>query len=346
MEGGPAGLDRAWLPIEVRYCGAVLNWDDLKVFLAAFREGSIGRAAERLGVSGSTVSRRLTALEEALGQSLFVRSPDGLKPTPAGTRVWEDAQEAERHVTRMQLGVGELDELRGSVRVSTSSELLHSVILPNWPEFARTFPDITVEFVESTELADLERWEADIAIRAVRPESGDNLVITRLRESEAQIFGARRLLQARGVNLEDRAALAAVGSELEDWPWVDWTSDYAHLPLAGARARLAPQARVVMRLSNLETIRLAAAAGMGLALLPSFFGRVCPTLVCLPEPALRSTVTLYLVGHAAVRNTARVKAVWEHLVTFLRGTDDAQFEEGKTLLTQAYGVTYGQKRDS
>ena len=101
-----------------------------------------------------------------------------------------------------------------------------------------------------------------------------------------------------------------------------------------------------MRLSNLETIRLAAAAGMGLALLPSFFGRVCPTLVCLPEPALRSTVTLYLVGHAAVRNTARVKAVWEHLVTFLRGTDDAQFEEGKTLLTQAYGVTYGQKRDS
>ncbi len=324
----------------------MLNWDDLKVFLAAFREGSIGRAAERLEVSGSTVSRRLTALEGALGHSLFVRSPDGLKPTTAGTRVWESAQEAERQVTQMQLGMGELDELRGSVRVSTSSELLHSVILPNWPTFAQTHPEITVEFVESTELADLERWEADIAIRAVRPQSGDNLVITRLRESKSQIFGARRLLESRGVNLADHATLVAVGSALDDWPWVDWTSDYAHLPLAGARARLAPHAPVVMRLSNLETIRLAAAAGIGLALLPSFFGRVCPSLVCLPEPELPGTVTLYLVGHSAVRNTARVKAVWNYLVTFLRGTDDAQFEEGKTLLTQAYGVTYPTMSDS
>lgn len=324
----------------------MLNWDDLKVFLAAFREGSIGRAAERLGVSGSTVSRRLTALEGALGQSLFVRSPDGLKPTAAGTRVWEDAQEAERHVTRMQLGVGEQDELRGSVRVSTSSELLHSVILPHWNSFAQAHPDITVEFVESTELADLERWEADIAIRAVRPESGDNLVITRLRESKTQIFAARRLLRSQGVNVEDRAAMAAIGSGLEAWPWVDWTSDYAHLPAAMARARLAPAAPVVMRLSNLETIRLAAAAGIGLALQPSFFGRVCPSLVALPEPELEATVTLYLVGHAAVRNTARVKAVWEHLVTFLRGTDDAQFEEGKVLLTEAYGISYGENRGS
>lgn len=324
----------------------MLNWDDLKVFLAAYREGSIGRAAERLGVSGSTVSRRLTALEAALGQSLFVRSPDGLKPTAAGSQVWQDAQEAERHVTRMQLGVVEQDELRGTVRVSTSSELLHSVILPNWPEFSRAHPDITVEFVESTELADLERWEADIAIRAVRPESGDNLVITRLRESETGIFAARRLLASRGVDPEDRDALLAVGSALEDWPWVDWTSDYAHLPAAAARARVAPEASVVMRLSNLETIRLAAAAGMGLALLPSFFGRVCPSLVRLPKPELPGTVTLFLVGHAAVRNTARVSAVWEHLVTFLRGTDDAQLEEGKILLTEAYGITYGENNNS
>lgn len=331
---------------EVGYCSVVLNWDDLKVFLAAYREGSIGRAAERLGVSGSTVSRRLSALEAALGQSLFVRSPDGLKATRAGSQVWQEAQEAELHVTRMQLGVGEQDELHGSVRVSTSSELLHSVILPNWPEFSRAHPDITVEFVESTELADLERWEADIAIRSVRPESGDNLIVTRLRESDTGIFAARRLLESRGVDPEDRDAMVAIGSALEDWPWVDWTSDYAHLPAAAARMRLAPQAPVVVRLSNLETIRLAAAAGMGLAVLPSFFGRVCPSLVRLPGPEVRGRVTLYLVGHAAVRNTARVNAVWEHVVTFLRGTDDAQLEESKTLLTQAYGITYAEKRES
>ncbi|MGH1344614.1 MAG: LysR family transcriptional regulator [Nannocystales bacterium] len=318
----------------------MLNWDDLKVFLAAFREGSIGRAAGRLGVSGSTVSRRLTALEAALGQSLFVRSPDGLKPTAAGTRVWDDAQEAERHVTRMQFGVQEVDELRGSVRVSASSVLLHTVILPNWSEFSRTYPEITVEFVESTELADLERWEADIAIRVVRPQSGDNLVITALRESKMWVFAARALLVERGVDPDDHAALCGVGSSLGDWPWVDWTTEQRHLPGAALREHLVPNARVVMRLSNLETIRLAVAAGMGLGVLPSFFGRVCPTIVRLPEPNFDKNSSLYLVGHAAVRNTARVKAVWEHLVTFLRGTDEEQLEEGRTLLTRAYGVIF------
>lgn len=326
--------------LEVRYCRGVLNWDDLKVFLAAYREGSIGRAAERLGVSGSTVSRRLTALEDALGQSLFVRSPDGLKPTRAGTHAWEEVQEAERHVTRMQAGMGELDVLSGNVRVSTSSELLHTVILPNWPAFAAAHPDITVEFIESTELADLERWEADIAIRAVRPQAGDNLVITRLRESQACLFGSRGLLASRGVDPDDPSALRGVAGTLSDWPWVDWTPEHGHLPLARARAQIVPDARVVMRLANLETIRLAAAAGIGLAVIPAFFGRVCPTLVMLPEPALGNPVSLYLVGHAAVRGTARVRAVWDHLVTFLRGTDDAQLDEGRDAVAAAYGVRF------
>lgn len=318
----------------------MLNWDDLRVFLAAYREGSIGRAAERLGVSGSTVSRRLTALEDALGHPLFVRSPDGLKPTNAGTRVWGDAEEAERHVTKMQVGIGELDALSGSVRVSTSSELLHTVILPNWAEFAEGHPELSVEFVESTELADLERWEADIAIRAVRPESGENLVITRLRESNAAVFGARRLLESRGVDPDDPDAVARIASSFGEWPWVDWTPEHAGLPLARARSLLVPNARVVVRLANLETIRLAAAAGVGLALIPSYFGRVCPTLVKVPGPQLGGPAVLYLVGHAAVLNTARVRAVWEQLVTLLRGSDDAQLADGKEAVTRAYGVRF------
>ncbi len=317
----------------------MFDWDDLKVFLAAHREGSIGRAAESLGVSGSTVSRRLTALEGSLGQTLFVRSPDGLKPTAAGSRAWTDAQEAERAVARMRVGLGEIDTLHGTVRVSTSSELLHTVLLPNWPDFAAAHPRITVEFVESTQLADLERCEADIAIRAVRPQAGDNLVITRLRDSKNCLFGSRHLLASRGLDPDDAEALAAV-EDWSDWPWIDWTEEFCHLPLAKGRRSKVPDARVVMRLANLESIRLAAAAGIGIALIPSYFGRVSPNLVKLPNLDVGPVVTLFLLGHVAVRNTARVAAVWETLVTLLRGTDDAQLEEGRAAITAAYGVRY------
>ncbi len=329
----------------VRYCMGVLNWDDLKVFLSAYREGSIGRAAEALGVSGSTVSRRLTALEDALGHSLFVRSPDGLKPTAAGVRAWEDAQEAERSVTRMQAGVGEHDGLRGTVRVSLSSELLYGVLMPHWPRFSAAHPNISIEFVEGPRLSDLDRWEADIAIRSVRPDSSDNLVITRLRQSGAGLFGARRLLEAHGVDPTDAAALeAAADTNWDDWPWVDWTPEFDHLPMARARTQLIPRARVVMRLTSLESIRLAACSGIGLAFLPNYFGRLSPTLVELPRPTLGPDTSIYLVGHAALRNTARVDAVWTFLVSLLRGDDDDQLEEGRAAVHAAYGVTFDTER--
>ncbi|MEM6296571.1 MAG: LysR family transcriptional regulator [Myxococcota bacterium] len=329
----------------VRYCMGVLNWDDLKVFLSAYREGSIGRAAEALGVSGSTVSRRLTALEDALGHSLFVRSPDGLKPTAAGIRAWEDAQEAERSVTRMQAGVGEHDDLRGTVRISLSSELLYNVLLPKWPGFSAAHPNIAIEFVEGPRLSDLDRWEADLAIRSVRPESGDNLVITRLRESGSALFGSRSLLEARGVDPSSAEALeAAADSNWDDWPWVDWAPEFDHLPLARARAQLIPRARTVMRLTSLESIRLAACSGIGLAFLPRYFGLLSPTLVELPRPSLGLSTAIYLVGHAALRNTARVDAVWTFLVSLLRGDDDAQLEEGRAAVQAAYGVTFDTER--
>lgn len=319
----------------------VFNWEDLKVFLAAYREGSIGRAAESLGVSGSTVSRRLTALEDALGQSLFVRSPDGLKPTDAAHKAWTAAEEAERSASRVEAVVGSHDAVSGLVRVAVNAELLSCVLIPQWPEFAAKHPDLTVEWIVSPGLSDLERWEADIGIRPVRPQTGENLVITRLRDTDYGLFARPELLRAHGLDPDDKPGLeAAAKAGWEGLPWVGWSTELSHLGLSRLMAHLYPDARIVFRAGSVEPQRLAAMAGVGLLLTPSYFGKVSPNLVRLPAPGLPEPTPLYMLAHTAVRHTARVDAVWEHLLTCLRGSDAEQLALGKQLLGDAYAIRF------
>lgn len=319
----------------------MLDWDDLKVFLVAYREGSIGRAADVLGVSGSTISRRLAGLEDVLGQPLFARSPEGLLPTDAARQAFVAAEEAERCIVRVEGLLSAHDRPRGNVRVSLSAELLHNVVLPSWSNFVELHPEITVEFLESPRLADLERWEADIAIRTVRPQDTEQLVVTRVRESSSRLFGSRTLLRQRGIDPADVAALAELATGgWAGWPWVDWTATFEHLPLSVARRQLYPDARVVLRLESLDSIRMAASAGLGIAFLPNFFGLVSPMLEPLPSSLPQKAHPLYMVSHAAVRHTARAHAVWTHLGELLRGNDLDQLEFGRAAVARAYGVVF------
>lgn len=317
----------------------VFNWDDLKVFLAAYRAGSIGRAAELLGLSGSTVSRRLASLEEALGSSLFVRTPDGLRATEGGERTWAVAQQAEESAQRVQALASARGAARGSVRVSVATGLMSSILIPNWDRFSAQYPEITVEFVESTTLVDLERWEADIAVRNVRPNRGDELIFTKLRDTEVRLFAARRLLDRIVDGAVDGEALAPLGAgDGAGLPFVDWTTELSHLGLGRARAALFPGADIVLRSHSLETIRAATTAGIGLGILPAFFGRLSPTLVEIPCSRLVDAAGgLYLVGHAALRETPRIEAVWRFLDDLLRG-DGSELATARTAVADAYGV--------
>lgn len=315
----------------------VFNWDDLKVFLAAYRAGSIGRAAEVLGLSGSTVSRRLASLEESLGASLFVRTPDGLRVTDDGERAWRAAQEAENSAARVQALVSERGAARGTVRVSVATGLLANILLPHWHTFAARYPDVTVEFIESTALVDLERWEADIAIRNVRPSHGDELVFTKVRETHLGLFASERLLARLDAEADHPPVAATIGGgDGTGIPFVDWVPELVGLDQA--RTALFPRATVVLRGHSMETLRCAAAAGVGVALLPTFFGRLTPTLVELPCQRIEPMgPPLYLVGHSALRDTPRVDAVWQFLDELLRG-DDSSLPLARERLSAAYGV--------
>src|SRR5690349_10479845 len=99
----------------------VVDWNDVRHFLAVFRAGSLAGAARALGVEHTTVGRRIAALEESLGVRLFARTPEGLVATEDANAIVETAERMERAADEMKSRVGGGDaKLEGTVRVATS----------------------------------------------------------------------------------------------------------------------------------------------------------------------------------------------------------------------------------
>jgi DNA-binding transcriptional LysR family regulator len=145
-----------------------LPWDDVRSFLAVASAGSLSAAARTLRVEHSTLSRRMTALEQRLGLNLFRRTRDGVELSPAGAEVLTLAQAAEE---RMLLGERKLDALtkdRPRVRLATSSILASGLLAPHVGELVAAHSELGLELVVSRGLVRLSRGEADLALR-LRP---------------------------------------------------------------------------------------------------------------------------------------------------------------------------------
>src|SRR3954467_2702898 len=146
----------------------MIDWDDVRYFLAAARGGSVRAAAERLGVYHSTVLRRIAQLEERLEAQMFEKLPSGYRLTAAGEEVVELANQMEASSLQLETRVfGRDQSVRGLLRVTLPPPLATHLLMPDLGEFARLHPDIEMEIQSSGELANLTNREADVAIRVV-----------------------------------------------------------------------------------------------------------------------------------------------------------------------------------
>src|SRR5215469_8191565 len=146
----------------------MIDWDDVRYFLAVARAGSVRAAAERLGVNHSTVLRRIGQLEEWLGAQMFEKLPSGYRLTEAGEEVVELAgqMEASSHLLETRV-LGRDQSVRGLLRVTLAPTLATHLLMPDFAEFGRLHPDIEMEILPAGELANLTNREADVAIRVV-----------------------------------------------------------------------------------------------------------------------------------------------------------------------------------
>jgi len=287
-------------------------WDDVRVLLALFRARTLSGAAVRLGVNASTVGRRLDALEDALGTRLFDRTPGGVSPTVASERLIEHAEKLERAAHAMSGVVqGFETQAAGAVRITAPPGVAEHFLAPALPHLLARYPDIRVELDVSVRNLDLIRREADLALRAVRPESGD-LIAVKIADEQDRLFTS-----------PPYAAQLGTLRALDDARWIGWDRDLAHVPSARWLSERVSEVKVVLRTNSIGAQLGAAEAGLGVVLLPESYGKGRPLSVVRLSPALRASLpptprqSLWLIGHRAARDVPRIAAVWETILEAL-----------------------------
>ena len=148
-----------------------MNWNDLKVVLAVGRTGTLAGAARLLKLDSTTVGRRVTAIEEAVGARLFDRLSTGFMPTDVGHRAIARAEtvETELHALRNEID-GTDQRIEGHVRLTGLDAIFDHLIIPRLPQLMKRHPGLEITFSSNLDFVDLSRREADIALRSREPQ--------------------------------------------------------------------------------------------------------------------------------------------------------------------------------
>lgn len=279
---------------------AGLDWGNLRFFLELVRTGSHARAAARLRVDRNTVARRVGALEEELGVSLFERGPQGWTVTTDGAELAELASRVENDVLALARHADARDTaLSGAVRLTTATHLAAWLLAPALPELRARHPGLVLEITADQRAFDLSRREADLALRMGRPR--DAGLVTRKLSDVAQ-----RLYAAKGT---DAARRGRPDFARDDFIGFDET--LASTPQERWLAKVGPERRVVFSCNNTATLMAATRLGVGAAVLPCFAADRDPALVALGGAEGPPPHELWLLVHGDLRRTPRVRAVIE-----------------------------------
>lgn len=290
----------------------MLPWDDLRFVLALARSGNATAAGRSLRVNATTVTRRVAALEEHLGVRLFDRQPAGVVPTEAGLVAVQAAESIEQQVLGLDAEVNGLDsELRGCLTIA-SVDSLFEVWMPDFATLGERMPRVQITLSAATHNVDLSRREADVAVR-ITEAPPEHLVGRRLAELQFAVFGSRSLVQRVQ---RDHGAKAGY----QDYPWIGWEPPW-EAATDRVIARLAPGAAVPVRINTMPMLRNAIAAGLGISVMPCFYGDGNPTLVRV-GPYFEGGTYLWALTQEQLRRTARVRAFMDFVGTLVERDRD------------------------
>jgi DNA-binding transcriptional LysR family regulator len=237
-----------------------MEWNDLRIFLAIAREGTLGAAARKLGQSQPTMGRRLRALEQSVGQILFQRTGEGFVLTDEGTAILAHAERMEEEALAVQRQLAGKDgQLQGMLRISSSDWFGAHLLAPVLAEFAKSQPRVAVELLTDARLYSLSRREADMVFRIQRFD-------------EPEVISRRLMHIAYGVYMKKGQFARPKAGDGRGTPLITMDIAFGGMPDATWLKRMLPNAHIVSRSNNRDVQARLCAEGAGLAVLPRPLG--------------------------------------------------------------------------
>lgn len=307
------------------------GWELYRSFLAVMREGSLSGAARMLGMTQPSLGRHVRELEEALGVSLFARSPQGLSPTDLAHALLPHAQAMASASMALRRAAGTRhDQMSGVVRIAASEVIGVEVLPPMLAMFRERHPGVVVELSLSSQLENLLRRDADIAIRMGRPTQ-EALVARHVGNIALGLYAHKRYVKKHG-RPDAIAALAShalIGFDRET-PYIR-----AMRPAGMPYTREHFALRTDNDLAALAALR----AGYGIGFCQCGIAQREPALLRLLGDSVQLAMETWVVMHEDLRRSALMRALYDHLaaglIDYASATAPPQKKPGRSRLRAA-----------
>ena len=286
-----------------------MNWDDVRIFLAVARAGQILAASKRLSLNHATLSRRLTALEEALGTRLFVRRTNGCELTAEGEGFLASAERMETEMLAAQSRLGRTDTaIAGTVRIGAPDGFGVSFLAPRMGRLIERHPELKIQLVPVPRAFSLSSREADIAITLERPEQG-RLVSSKLTDYTLGLYASRAYLEAHGAPGDAEA--------LKSHRRIGYVEDLIFTPSLNFTGEVMRNWNAGFEISSATGQTEAVRSGAGIGILHNYIARHYTDLVrVMPETSIQRTY--WTVFHESARDLARIRIVADFLHEIVR----------------------------
>lgn len=281
----------------------MMDWNDLRFFLAVARGGSTVAAARSLAVNQSTVARRIAVLEEVFGLRLFDKKRDGYRLTPEGQALLEEAILVEQSVQALTRRATALDSaFTGSLRVTTAEGMALGLVPQLLNEFHQRYPGIKVNLLIEDRYNYLSDGRAEIALRAGPPSNG-SLIGRKLSDQSWAVYGSRGYLE--------RVGSPTMPDDLSSHRLIGFEGAIEKITPARWLRCVAPDCEIACR-SNIGLL-LAIQSGFGLALLPCQIGDAEPDLVRVIDPQPGLTSGFWILTHPDLHKRPKIRAFFDFM---------------------------------
>lgn len=286
------------------------DWNRARAFLVTAEEGSLAAAARALDMNQPTLGRQVAALEEEIGVNLFVRRGRGLELTPNGMKLVEYVRAMGDAANQFSISAaGKTDKIEGSICITTT-ELLATYVLPKLVKKLREQePGIEIEIISTNDHTDLNRREADIAIRSFRPSNAD-LVTKKLCETKGNLYAATSYLDYVGKPMDI--------SKLNKANFIDIEQSGRLLSFLNSQGFSLSERNFPVTTKSHATQWELVKLGMGICCMIENIGKNEPLVERITLPRIDPFIAdIWIVTHKDLKTNRRIRTVFDFLASEL-----------------------------